>query len=310
MERSFTTVTRLELCKRKFTKDTHLLAEVAAFAFSSGNIKLGRGNLILQLSSETEEVIVRMAAILKRLYKNEMQIRAVEKNQPKKHTVFTMDITPQSPEGQLLFEIGLLEGVCEDYSFGTINTRIFEHEGCFESALRGAFLGCGILSDPEKSYRLEFVLSHSEFAEVLLNAFVERGIEAKLIQRKERQVIYLKQIEGVSDTLIMAGATNVMMQVENISVNKAIKNQLNRADNCFIANTQKAIDASHRQIDDINVLYAHGVKLTAPLKEACELRLNNPGASLSELEEISGITRSALNKRFIKIHKLREEHNI
>lgn len=307
MEKSYTAITKEELCKLRFTKDYHLLAELSAFAFSSGNIKLGRGKLILQLSSENEAVIIRMGSIIKRLYKNFPEIRAVEKNQPKKHTVYMMDITPQSPEGQMLFEIGLLEGVCEDYSFGTINKKIFEPDGCFEASLRGAFLGCGVLCDPEKSYRLEFVLSHDEFAEYLYNSLLEKGMNAKLTNRKERNIIYFEQIEFVSDTLIMSGATNTMMQIEAICVNKAMKNQINRTGNCIVANIQKTVDASQRQIEDINALLNAGVKLTKPLKEACDLRLNNPDVSLSELSGLSGISKSALNKRYIKIRKMREE---
>lgn len=307
MERSYTLITKDELCKNRFTKDQHLLAELSAFSFSSGNIKLGRGSLVLELSSENENVIVRMGSIIKRLYNNFPEIRAVEKNQPKKHTVYKMDITPNSPEGQMLFEIGLLEGVCEDYSFGTINKKVFEPEGCFEASLRGAFLGCGVLCDPEKSYRLEFVLSHDEFAQYLLNSLLEKGMNAKFTTRKERNVIYFKQIEFVADVLIMSGATNVMMQLESISVNKAVKNQMNRTGNCIVANIQKTVDASKKQTDDINALIQAGVKLTKPLKEACDLRLNNPDTSLSDLAAISGISKSALNKRYIKIRKMREE---
>lgn len=307
MEKSFTTLTRLELAKRKFSKDTHLLAELAAFSFSSGNIKLGRGSLSLQLSSESEEVILRVASIIKRLYKTLPEIRAVEKNQPKKHTVFRMDILPKTPEGQLLFEIGLLDGTSDDYSFGTLNKKVFEPEGCFEAALRGAFLGCGVLCDPKKSYRLEFVLSHEEFKDFLYAQLLEKGMLAKCIERRERSVIYIEQIEYVSDTLILMGATNAMMELENVSVSKAMKNQMNRSSNCIIANIDKAVTAAQKQIDDINALLQANVKLSDSLKEACDLRLNNPEASLQELAEISGnTTKSALNKRFIKIRELRE----
>ena len=307
MEKSFTTITRLELSRHKFTSKPQLLAELAAFAFSSGNIKLGRGTLSLQLISETEEVILRIVSIIKRLYNSLPEIKAIEKNQPKRHMVFMLEITPESPEGQLLFEIGLLEGVCEDYSFGTINKKVFEPEGCFEAALRGAFLGCGVLCDPKKSYRLEFVLSHDEFNSFLYESLIERGILAKKTERKGNNIIYIEQIEFVSDSLIMMGAASAMLQLETISVDKAMKNKTNRTNNCIIANIDRTVTAAQRQIEDNNALYKANVKLSKTLKEACELRLNNPEASLLELAEISGdTTKSALNKRFIKIRELRE----
>ncbi len=307
MEKSFTAITRLELAKHKFAKESQLLAELAAFSFSSGNIKLGRGTLSLQLISEAEEVILRVASIIKRLYKNLPQIRVIERNQPKKHTVFMTEITPDSPEGQLLFEIGLLEGVAEDYSFGTINKKVFEPEGCFEAAMRGAFLGCGILCDPQKSYRMEFVLSHDEFYSFLYEKILEKGIQAKRAERRGNRVIYIEQIEFVSDSLILMGAANTMLQLESISVDKAVKNKTNRTNNCIIANIDRAVSAAQRQIDDINALYKANIKLSKTLREACELRLSNPEASLQELAEISGnTTKSALNKRFIKIREIRE----
>ncbi len=308
MEKSFTTITRLELAKVRFNKDFQLLAELAGFSFSSGNIKLGRGSLSLELFSENEEIILRIASMLKRLYSCFVQIRAVEKNQPKRHTVYLIEIAPETPEGQLLFEIGLLEGAAEEYSFGTINEKIFTFDGCFEAALRGAFLGCGVLCDPYKTYQLEFVLSHDEFAEYLHQSLIEHDIQAKLVKRNERNVIYIKQMESIADVLILTGAANTMLEFENVRVNKEVKNNLNRSGNCLVANIGKAADAAQKQIEDINVLLSAGVKLSNTMLETCELRLNHPEASLTELAQISGnTTKSALNKRFIKLRKMREE---
>ena len=105
----------------------------------------------------------------------------------------------------------------------------------------------------------------------------------------------------------MMGAASAMLQLETISVDKAMKNKTNRTNNCIIANIDRTVTAAQRQIEDINALYKANVKLSKTLKEACELRLNNPEASLLELAEISGdTTKSALNKRFIKIRELRE----
>ena len=308
MEKSFSTVTRLELAKVKFGKEQQLLAELAGFSFSSGNIKLGRGALSLELASENEEIIMRVAAMLKRLYSCFVEIKAVEKNQPKKHISYSIEIMPQNPEGKLLFEIGLLTGSADDYSFGELNKEIFSFEGCFEAMLRGAFLGCGVLCDPQKDYRMEFVLSHDEFAGVLLEKLVENNIQARIAKRKERNVIYINQMENISDVLIFTGAANAMLEFEEVRVQKDVKNNLNRSDNCFFANTGKAINAAQRQIEDINALFEAKVFLTPALKQACDLRLNNPDATLSQLAQISGsTTKSALNKRFIKIHQMSEE---
>ncbi len=310
MEKSYSTITRLELAKNKFGQNKQLLAELAGFAFAAGNIHIGRGKFLLELTSETEEVAVRIVTVLNRLYKSAPQIRVVEKSQPKKHVCFSIDVKPEQPEGQMLFDIGFLEGTRDDYSFSDINEDVFADEGCFEAALRGAFLGCGVLCDPQKSYRLDFVLSNEAFADFILNGLLERNIQAKKTSRNDRIVVYIKQIESISDVLIFIGASAVMMEIENVRVYKDVKNKLNRTGNCFVGNMGKTLDASQKQIEDIKFLYESKIKMSAALKEACELRLNNPEASLQELSEISGnISKSALNKRFIKIRELRNSIN-
>ena len=306
MEKSFSAVTRLETAKTKFGKEPLLLAELAAYSFSCGNIKLGRGRLSLELSSEFEEIILRISAIIRRLYANAPEIRVIEKNQPKKHTCFVLEISPQAPEGQLLFEIGLLEGVDENYSFGSLNPAVFETVECLDAVLRGAFLGCGVLCDPHKEYRLEFVLAHEEFAVYLLNRMLAYGFQAKTMTSRDRHVIYIKQIENISDILILIGARNVMLDIENIRVYKDVKNRINRSDNCIIGNMGKMITAAQRQLTDILIVQKAGCRLSSSLKEACDLRQNYPEASLAELAALSGgaVTKSALNKRFIKLHEM------
>lgn len=281
------------------------MAELSAIALSAGNIHFGRDRFFLEVLSENEEVAVRVAFLLRMLYGATSEIRAVEKNQPKKHTCYSVDIMPSRQEGRLLFDMGLLSGTKDNYTFSEINGEIFKEH--FDAVLRGAFLGCGILSDPNREYRLEFVLSNDILTQAILQGLKDMSVSAKCIERNERNVVYIKRIENISDVLIFIGASSVMMEIENVRVFKEVKNSLNRTGNCFVGNMGKTISASHRQEDDIKVLADRGVNLSSALKEAAELRLNNPDASLQELSNISGISKSALNKRFIKIRELREE---
>ncbi len=303
MIKSFSAKVKEELSKRKFGKNEHLLAEIGAFAFSCGNIKLTRGGISLECFGENEAVILRQIAIIKRLYGDSPQVRATEKVQPKKHISYSFEVSVNSDCGELLFDIGLLSGNREDYSFGSVKKEIYQQDECFFACLRGAFLGCGVLTDPNKKYLLEFVLANEEFATFLLEKLNENSFFAKTNSRAERNVIYIKKIESISDILISIGATNAMMDIESIRVFKEVKNNLNREDNCLISNMNKTITASQRQLREIDVLLKNKVKLPPSLTEACELRLANPDASLSALADISGISKSALNKRFIKIHE-------
>lgn len=305
MEKSYSTLTRQELVKVRPGGRGQAMAELSATVLSAGNIHFGRDKFFLEVLSENEEVAVRVAFLLRTLYGTSSEIRAVEKSQPKKHTCYSVDIMPSREEGQLLFDMGLLSGTKDDYAFSQINEEVFgEH---FDAVLRGAFLGCGILSDPNREYRLEFVLSNDILTQIILSGLENMGISAKCVQRNERNVVYIKRIENISDVLIFIGASGVMMEIENVRVFKEVKNSLNRTGNCFVGNMGKTISASRRQEEDIRALFDRNVTLSSALKEAAELRLNNPDASLQELADISGISKSALNKRFIKIRELREE---
>lgn len=305
MEKSYSALTRKELVKVKPANRKQALAELAAIALSAGNIHFGKNRFLLEISSETEEVAVRTAFLIKMLYSAESEIRATEKTQPKKHTCFSLEISPSKKEGKLLFDMGLLSGTPEDYSFSEVKTEIFD--GCFEAVLRGTFLGCGVLCDPNKEYRLEFVMSNDFLAQTVFEGLEQANISAKLMVRNERNVVYIKRMENVSDVLILAGATGVMMEIENVRVYKEVKNSLNRTGNCFVGNMGKTLTAAQRQVEDINTLFSYKIPLSDALREAAELRLENPDASLKQLEEISGISKSALNKRYIKIRELREE---
>ncbi len=303
MTKSFSVKVKDELSKRKFLKNDQLLAEIGAFAFSCGNIRLTRGGVSLVCFCENEAVILREIAIIKRLYGFSPELVATEKVQPKKHTSYSFEVSFSSQCGKLLFDIGLLTGDADNYSFGSINKEIYQSDECFFACLRGAFLGCGVLTDPNKKYLLEFVLSNEEFAEFLLEKLNENSFFAKMNSRADRSVIYIKKIESISDILIHIGATNAMMDIESIRVFKDVKNTINREDNCFVSNMNKTITASQRQLKEIDFLLKNKVNLPPSLMEACEIRLANPDTSLSALASISGISKSALNKRFIKIHE-------
>ena len=93
----------------------------------------------------------------------------------------------------------------------------------------------------------------------------------------------------------------------------------NRLNNCEQANVDKIIDASSKQIEDINIIVNKlGLDLVdSKVKDVIVYRLKYPEVSLGELSNImsyetgKSITKSGLNHRFRKIHeianRLREE---
>ena len=58
--------------------------------------------------------------------------------------------------------------------------------------LRGAFLGSGSCANPYRGYHLEIVSRSEAFSDQLREAIAAFGPEAKVMQRREKPVVYLK----------------------------------------------------------------------------------------------------------------------
>ena len=96
------------------------------------------------------------------------------------------------------------------------------------------------------------------------------------------------------------------MNLENVRILKETRNNVNRAVNCETANINKAVDAALVQIRSIELIDREmGLgKLSASLQEAARLRLQYPEATLQELCELSGTTKSGMNHRLRKINAI------
>jgi DNA-binding protein WhiA len=182
---------------------------------------------------------------------------------------------------------------------------------CRRSFLRGAFLCIGSLSDPNKSYHLEFVCSNEAKANQLVDVMRTFSIEAKTIHRKKYFVVYLKDASDIVDLLSVMEAPLALMELENLRIVKDVRNGVNRRVNCEAANITKTVTASTRQVEDIMLLRDHYgfAKLPKHLRETAQVRLEYPDSSLKELGEYLHPTvgKSGINHRLRKLAELAEE---
>ena len=176
---------------------------------------------------------------------------------------------------------------------------------CTYAFFKGAFLSCGTISDPNKSYHLEFVAPHRMLSLDLLKMFEEFGLKAKHMVRRYVNVIYIKDSESIEDLLNIMGATISAFDIMNIKIYKNIRNVSNRRTNFDDANTTRTATAACEQIDAIRKLKESGTfeLLDKELRDIAEVREENPESSLRELGEMfsPALTRSAVNHRLKKI---------
>lgn len=201
---------------------------------------------------------------------------------------------------------------CYDYGIADrlINNDIINRECCFQSFIRGAFLSCGNINDPEKEYRAEFSVREGRLADEFSELLSGYGISLKKAKRQNGAVLYTKESACIEDLLTLMGVPHRTLDIMDTKILKSVKNNINRRSNCDSANISKTVEASIKQRRAIDYLERHGMLESLPdeLRKAADLRKNNPESTLSELCRISEepLTVSGLNHRLKRLTDIYE----
>lgn len=186
-----------------------------------------------------------------------------------------------------------------------LNRANLDCECCPSAYLRGAFLACGAVTDPQTDYHMEFNIPYYNLSRDLVALLREMGLAAKMVQRKGTHVVYLKESEQIEDCLTMMGAQNAALEMMNVKILKDIRNTANRIANCENANIDKTVAASMVQLEAVRrIEQACGLDgLPEELRELAQLRMENPEMSLRELGETLSrpLSRSGVNHRLKRI---------
>lgn len=190
----------------------------------------------------------------------------------------------------------------------TVNGLLIQQTCCRRAYIRGAFLAGGSMSDPHKSYHFEIVCADSQQAGQLKEVINNFDMEAKIVQRKKHQVVYLKEGSQIVDILNVMEAHVALMDLENVRILKDMRNSVNRKVNCETANITKTVGAAVKQIEDINYIKGHAGLSVLPdnLREIAMLRLKYPDAPLKELGTYLNppIGKSGVNHRLRRIGEI------
>lgn len=179
--------------------------------------------------------------------------------------------------------------------------------------LQGTFLACGSISDPATSgYHLEFVFNYKQDAEFILKRLKEFNITSKTTVRNNKQMVYIKSSEEISDIIKMFKANSSLFYFEDIRIYRDHKNMVNRLNNCEIANQEKTLNAGMKQVEDINYLKENDIFILLDEKTqlVANFRVKYPESSYQELADIITletdykIGKSGINHHFIKLKNL------
>ncbi len=180
--------------------------------------------------------------------------------------------------------------------------------------IREAFIKSGSMNDPNKKYHLQIMFKEKAKAEEMQTLLNNFNIHARIIKKEKDYMLYLKDGEEISEFLALVGANKSVIKFEEVRVIKETRNDINRLVNCETANLNKTINASVKQIEDINKIKKAGKfnELPETLKEIAEVRINNPEMSLIELGKLldKPIGKSGVNHRLKKLSQISEELKI
>ena len=276
-------------------------AELSALLMYGGKWKAEEEQL--HFSSEHAGTVRKYFTLVRNAYRIKDSFVIQKRPSLKRAHTFSAVLTGSAPVRMLLEDLHFRTDALGEIVFPGKREEAPEQEE--RAFLRGAFLAAGSLSDPEKSYHMEFVCSDEEKAGILKALLRKFGADAGIVGRKRFSVVYLKDSSEIVDVLGWMEAPGALMEMENIRILKDMRNSVNRQVNCETANISKTVSASLKQVQEIEYIRdtAGLDSLPEHLREMAEVRLRYPDAALKELGEYLNppVGKSGVNHRLRKL---------
>ena len=298
---TFTTTLKEEIAKTDFSI---IEAEYELISFLNCIAKFSKDELVITL--ENASIARRIYKEIKEIYKVSPSITIRMQKRFKVKQIYILTIKDN------------IDLIKESINLGNkkdIDFLVSDEEKI--AFLAGAFLAVGNISNPRTSgYHLEFIFTKERLAKQILNLLLYFKLNAKMIKRGYKTIVYIKASENISDLLKLFKATNSLFYFEDIRIYRDHKNMVNRLNNCEITNQEKTFKAGLSQLDDINYLKREDIfdLLDDKTKIVASTRLKYPEVSFQELADIITnemnykIGKSGINHHFIKIKNLVNRH--
>lgn len=303
---SFSAQTKDELARLIDKKKCCKEAELAALLKMDGSIQISGRRIYINIVNENAAVARKIFSLIRELFDVHSEVLVQRKCKLKKNNVYLVRVPPQPMTGEILNRLGLMDE--EGRLLKKIKKEFFMSQCCRRAYLRGVFLGGGSVNNPEGTYHLEIITNNEDHARDIKRLMKRFGLDAKINTRKKWFVVYLKESEQIITCLSIMGAHSALLDFENKRIMKDMRNQVNRLVNCETANLNKTVDAAVRQLESIRLIKdTLGLdRLSPPLRQLAEARINNPEASFKELGEMLDprVSKSGVSHRMRRIEEL------
>ena len=190
-----------------------------------------------------------------------------------------------------------------------IDKYVVENDCCKRAYILGVFLATGYITVPKKNeksrtgYHLEFAFSNGLLAKDFCQLLSSLEFIAKSTHRKNEIIVYFNNIEDILSMLNYFNTMKSYFALEEITIERDIRNDTNRIINCELSNLNKQVEASLKHlrcIDQIEKTIGLD-SISSQLRSVAIARRENPDSTLDELAKTLNISKSCLNHRLRKI---------
>ncbi len=304
---SFTSDVKKEIISRGAYDKKQGKAALAAFIHTSGSVGFTDGKANFFIVSETENVAEFFMRVFSDTLAAELSITNVTHDRMSGRGKLLLQCA-QTKTQEVLSALGFIK------RNGTLREELPQSLVSDEESkiayIQGAFLGGGSCTLPNEAgktgYHLEVVFPDKKGARDFCKLLAEFELIAKLTERKDTFVAYLKSKEIISDFLSIIGTEHSLHKFSALVEKRDEANRSNRAQNCMAGNADKAATASANQVIAIRRLIQSNMaeEIHEELFLTAKARLENPSKSMQELADYMHVSKSCLNHRMRRLMEL------
>lgn len=304
---SFTSEIKKEICSEDI--DTQMMkAQLCALFQMRASLHMNWQGMYLSFQTENATIAKHVFQIMKSLYSVDPRLSVLKKMKLKKNNIYRIQVFDKASE--ILEDLQILTDSGLRY---TPSSKMIRSEKMARAYLQGCFLASGSINSPKSSnYHLEMSSQEKELAQSVQKLMQRFYLPAKVIERKNLYVTYLKAGDKIADFLRLCNASNALFEFEDSRIQRDFYNQITRLDNCEVANEMKSLKAAKSQLDAIEFLEENSNLVVIPekIKRAMEVRKQFPEANLNELcvecKNMYGedISKSGMKHRLAKIKEM------
>lgn len=323
---NFNRYAKNELLTTEFENKCCATAWLSAAIKAIGSLRILKNKTELVFESQDYEYIKSTAIAVKTTYNAEIDVDVTNVNTGlQKGKLYVMKVPPAITH-DMLYDAGIIRKTKDGYDFAHgIDNKVVMNECCAKTYLKSLFVATGSANVPEKligedadiessgsGYYLEFALSDETYALSVKKLLLSFDIVAKTVERGNKFIVYVKESEVISNFFALLGASETVLYMQDVMIERLVNNNVNRKSNCSVANMDKTAIASTKQLLAIeNIEKNFGVKrLSEELRSLIALRKEYPEATLDFFAEKLGVSKSCINHRFRKIISIAEELSV